>query len=177
MSDAGVALSLIVAMDRARAIGRDGELPWHLPNDLKRFKFLTMGKPIIMGRRTHASIGRPLPGRRNIVLTQSNDYLAPGCDCFDSLQGALASLAAGTEAMIIGGAALYREALPHASRIYLTEVDATVDGDVHFPLMSEGEWREVSTESHVADDKHAFGYCFRILQRVTRMPLAVPNAH
>ncbi|MCB1749400.1 MAG: dihydrofolate reductase [Gammaproteobacteria bacterium] len=158
-------LSIVVARDRQGVIGRDGTLPWHLPDDLKRFRAITMGKPIVMGRRTHASIGRPLPGRRNIVLTRDADYAAPGCEVFAALDTALAALEAGSEAMIIGGAALYREALGRASRLYLTEVEAEVAGDVHFPAIDAAAWQEVSSEYHAADERHAHPFRFRVLER------------
>lgn len=159
-------LSLVVAMDRGRLIGRDGGLPWHLPEDLRRFRAITMGKPIIMGRRTHDSIGRVLPGRRNIVLSRDADYRAPGCDVYPSLEAALASIAPTVEAMVIGGAAVYRQALPRADRLYLTEVDAELEGDVRFPALAEEQWREVSAEHSGRDERHAHAYCFRILERV-----------
>lgn len=159
-------LSLVVAMDRGRLIGRDGSLPWHLPEDLRRFRAITMGKPLIMGRRTHESIGRVLPGRRNIVLSRDADYRAPGCDVYPSLEAALASIAPSVEAMVIGGAAVYREALPRAQRIYLTEVDAELSGDVRFPALADEQWREVSAEHGCRDDRNAYDYCFRVLERV-----------
>lgn len=163
-----VSLSLVVARDRRGVIGRDGALPWHLPDDLARFRAITMGRPIVMGRRTHASIGRALPGRRNIVLTRNAGYEAPGCEVFAALDAALAALEEGSEAMIIGGAALYRVALPRARRLYLTEVDARVDGDVFFPAIDEQAWRELEREAHPADARHAHAFCFRVLERLTR---------
>ena len=164
----GPCISLVVAMDRERVIGRDGTLPWHLPADLRHFRAITMGKPIIMGRRTHASIGRALPGRRNLVLTRDAAYDAPGCELCRTLDEALARVADVDEAMIIGGAALYRDALSRADRIYLTEVDAAVGGDVHFPPLDERDWIEVSREPHRRDESHAWDYCFRVLERLTR---------
>ena len=166
--EAGVELAIIVAMARNRVIGNDGQLPWHLPADLKRFKAITMGHPIIMGRKTHESIGRALPGRRNIVLTRQTQFDAGDCDCFASLPLALAALPDAEVAFIIGGAAVYEEALPRAARIYLTEVDAEVEGDVLFPPLVSSDWREVDAESHAADDKHAFDYRFTQLERVNR---------
>ncbi|MGE0484724.1 MAG: dihydrofolate reductase [Gammaproteobacteria bacterium] len=163
-----VTLSIVVARDTQGVIGRDGTLPWHLPDDLRRFRDITMGKAIVMGRRTHASIGRALPGRRNIVLTRDAGYTAPGCEVFATLEAALAALEPGHEAMIIGGAALYREALPRATRLYLTEVDAAVDGDVHFPDIDEAVWAERSNEYHPADARHAHAFRFRVLDRQTR---------
>ena len=170
------ALSLIVAMDRARLIGRDGTLPWHLPNDLKRFRALTLGKPIIMGRRTHLSIGRPLPERRNLVLSRDPAFTAAGCEVVDSLDAALARLARAAEAFVIGGAALYAEALPRAVRLYLTEVDAELEGDVRFPALDPDAWREVAREARPRDERHAYDYCFRVLERVIRVPAAGSNS-
>ena len=159
-------LSLLVALDRNHVIGREGGLPWHLPADLKRFKSITMGKPIIMGRKTHESIGHPLPGRRNIVLTSRVDYATAGCDVFSSLEFALAATRDNAEVMIVGGAAVYAEALPLCTRLYLTEVDAELDGDVHFPAFVGADWCEVSVEHHQMDKEHAFAYSFRVLERI-----------
>lgn len=153
-------------MDRARVIGKDGQLPWHLPADLRRFKALTMGHPIIMGRRTHESIGRPLPGRQNIVLTRQRAFQAPGCDCFGSLADAIQRLPAAAAPFVIGGAAVYAEALPVARMLYITQVDADVAGDVYFPDIDDHEWRQVSSEHHPADDKHAFDFRFLALERI-----------
>lgn len=161
-------LALVVAMARNGVIGRAGSLPWHLPADLKRFRAITMGKPIIMGRRTHESIGRPLPGRRNIVLSREPAYRAAGCEVFGSLAAAQAALKNVDEVMIVGGAALYAEALPRAQILYLTEVDAAPEGDVHFPAFDRDEWREVEIEQHAADQQHAHAYCFRVLERLSR---------
>ena len=160
-------LSLFVALDRNQLIGHEGRLPWHLPADLKRFKAITMGKPIIMGRKTHESIGRVLPGRRNIVLTHQTDYRAAGCEVFSSLTRALDATRDEAEVMIVGGAAVYVDALPLCTRLYLTEVDAELDGDVHFPPFVPAEWREVSDERHAADAEHAFAYRFRVLDRIS----------
>lgn len=154
-------------MDEHRVIGNKGELPWHLPNDLKRFKAITMGKPIVMGRRTHESIGRPLPGRRNIVISRSADFRAPGCDCYTSVADALGSIEGQEEAMIIGGAALYAETLPQCSTLYLTEVKAEVAGDVTFPALDSSAWREISRLANAADESHAHAYDFVVLERIT----------
>lgn len=155
-----VELTVIVAMDRNRVIGRDGDLPWHLPNDLKRFKAVTMGHPIIMGRRTHESIGRALPGRANLVLSRQADYYADGCEVFSALPEALRSLADDSEAMVIGGAAVYAAALPVSNRLLITEVDTEVAGDVYFPEIVRSEWTETAREVHPRDDRHAYDYCF-----------------
>ena len=161
-------LALVVAMARNGVIGRDGSLPWHLPADLKRFRAITMGKPIVMGRRTHESIGRPLPGRRNVVLSREPGYRAAGCEVFASLAAALLALNDVDEVMIVGGAALYAEALPHAQMLYLTEVNAAPQGDVHFPAFDRDEWREVDSEQHAADPQNQYDYCFRVFERLSR---------
>ena len=161
-------LSLVVAMARNGVIGRDGGLPWHLPADLKLFRAITLGKPIVMGRRTHESIGRALPGRRNIVLSRAPGYQATDCEVFESLDAALVALADTTEVMIVGGAALYAQALPHAECIYVTDVDAELDGDVHFPAFDSDAWRELEREAHAPDASHAYSYCFRVLERISR---------
>ena len=157
-------------MARNGVIGRAGGLPWHLPADLKHFRAITMGKPIVMGRRTHTSIGRALPGRRNIVLSREPAYQAADCEVYDSLDAARVALAGAAEVMIIGGAALYAEALPHAARLYLTEVDAELAGDVYFPAFDPAAWQELAREAHHSDAHHAFNYCFVLLERISPRP-------
>lgn len=159
-------IELVVAAARNGVIGRDNGLPWRLPDDLKRFKTLTMGHPILMGRKTFASIGKPLPGRQNIVLTRDAAFDAPGVSIVRSWEDAVAQADGGT-LMVIGGAEIYRLALPVADRIHLTEVEATVEGDAHFPTIDPREWREVSRESHSADERHALGMAFVTLDRVS----------
>lgn len=160
-----VRLSLIVAMARNRAIGRAGGLPWRLPADLRHFRRLTLGKPVIMGRRTHESIGRPLPDRHNVVVTRKPGYRAVGCTVVDSLAAALSAAGAAGEVMVIGGAALYQEAIPQATRIYLTEVQAEPAGDVFFPALPAGQWHEIQREDHPADAANEFAYSFVVLER------------
>lgn len=157
-------ISLVVAMDRNGLIGRDGDLPWRLPNDLKHFKRLTVGKTVLMGRKTWISLGRPLPDRDNWVLTRDPQFAAEGCRVFHRLEDALAAHA-GDELMVIGGAELYRQTLPLAQRLYVTEVDARLEGDTHFPALDATQWRQVSDESHAADDRHAYAYSFKLLER------------
>lgn len=159
-------LSLIVAMGRGRVIGRDNQLPWHLPADLKHFKTVTMGKPIIMGRLTYESIGKPLPGRRNIVITRDAGYAAPGCEVVTSPEAALAAVADVEEALVIGGANLYRQMLPHADRLYFTFIDADFAGDAWFPQWNADEWRETAREAHRPDERNAFPYAFVVLERI-----------
>ena len=156
-------LSLVVAMDRNRVIGRDGGLPWRLSADLKYFKSITMGKPIVMGRRTHESIGRPLPGRENIVITRDPDYVAPGCRVVHHLDDVLALPA--PEVMVIGGASLYADLLPRAQRLYLTEVLAEVTGDTWFPDFDRGDWREISRSDHRADAVNQYDCSFVVMDR------------
>jgi dihydrofolate reductase len=139
-----VGLTLIVAVAENGIIGNQGKIPWHIPDDLKRFKRLTMGHPIVMGRKTWESIGRPLPGRENVVVTRQESYHAPGAVVVRSLAAALVGR---TDAFVIGGSEIYKEALPLADRIELTRVHASYDGDASFPRLGS-EWREISKEAH-----------------------------
>lgn len=159
-------LSLVVAMSTNRIIGRNNRLPWHLPADLRYFKRITLGKPIVMGRKTHESIGRPLPGRSNIVLTRNPTYMAPGCLVAHSLPEALAAAEPAEEIMLIGGASLFEQTLPRADRIYLTEVAAEAQGDAKFPPIDRQRWREVWREDHPADDKNPYAYSFILLESI-----------
>ncbi|MFD2233025.1 dihydrofolate reductase [Phaeospirillum tilakii] len=154
-----MSVALIVAVAANGMIGRDNALPWHIPADLKWFKRQTLGKPVIMGRRTWDSLGRPLPGRTNIVLTRQPGWSAEGALVAASLDAALAlaeQAAPGAEAMVIGGATLYAEALPCAGRIYLTEIGSAYDGDTSFPPFDRTAWREVSREPQAGDPPFAF---------------------
>lgn len=153
-------VSIIAAMDRNRLIGNRNQLPWHLPADLVHFKQVTMGKPIIMGRKTYESIGRPLPGRTNIVLTRSRDFDAEGVLVANTLQQALDYVPAVDEVMIIGGSSIYELALPAADRLYLTFVENSFEGDAWFPEYDQGQWRMVSSEQHPADEKNSADYRF-----------------
>ncbi len=159
-------ISLIVAMDKRGLIGRDNDLPWRLSADLKHFKKITMGKPIIMGRRTHESIGRPLPGRRNIVITSQSGYQSEGCDVVASPDEALNLSAGSEEVMIMGGASLYRAFLPMAQRLYITRVEATLAGDTYFPEWSPEAWACQERETFAADDKNEYDYSFEVFERV-----------
>jgi dihydrofolate reductase len=158
-------ISLVVAASINNVIGSDGGLPWHLPDDLRHFKRLTTGKPVVMGRRTFESIGRPLPDRRNIVMTRDPDYAAKGCDVVSSVSEALDLVGDADEAMIIGGGQVYREFLAHAERIYLTRVRADVEGDTHFPEIDETAWQLVSAEHHESDDKHGYAFDMMVFER------------
>jgi dihydrofolate reductase len=149
-----------------RVIGRNNALPWHLPADLKRFKALTMGHPVVMGRKTYESIGKPLPGRRNLVVTRNRGYKAPGCDIVHSLDEAVAACRDAREIFIIGGAELYRESLPRAHCLEFTEIHAEFEGDALFPEFSLGEWRETGREVHGATADVPFGYDFVCYGRI-----------
>ncbi len=156
-----VSLALIAALDRNCAIGRDNALPWHLPDDLKRFKALTLGKPILMGRKTAKAIGRALPGRRNLVLTRSGHVPFAGMEAVSSLDDAraIAEADGARELCVIGGGELYTLTLPLAARMYLTFVDTSVENaDAFFPLFDPTRWRIVARETHPADAKHTFAY-------------------
>lgn len=156
-------ISLLAALDRASAIGRGNALPWHLPDDFRRFKTLTMGKPILMGRRTAESLGRALPGRRNLVLTRGGRVPFEGMEAVASLDAALRAAAGqgARELCVIGGAQVYALALPRAAVMHLTHVHATVeDADTHFPAFDDSEWQAVSREPHPADARHAFAFEF-----------------
>ncbi len=139
-------VSLIAAMAKNRVIGRDNALPWHIPADLRRFRDLTLGQTIVMGRKTYESIGAPLPGRQTVVVTRQQGYAAPGCAVVHSLEEALAAAASAEEAFICGGGELYAETLPLAERIYLTVVELEVEGDTLFPEIPAGEFVETSRE-------------------------------
>jgi dihydrofolate reductase len=157
-------LYAIVAHDQNRLIGGGNDLLWHLPNDLKYFKERTRGFPIIMGRKTFDSLGRPLPGRRNMVITRQADWTAEGVEVFGSLEDALAALN-GADAFIVGGGEIYRVALPSVDLLYVTEVHAAIDGgDTWFPNYSEG-FTETAREDHPADERHAYAYSFVTLTR------------
>jgi dihydrofolate reductase len=158
-------VSLLVAVAENGVIGRDNQLPWRLPDDLKRFKALTMGKPILMGRKTFESIGKPLPGRTSLVLTRSEAWSHPGAVIVHSLDEALDRTAGAAELIVIGGAEVYRLALPRAERIYLTRVHAAVDGNTLFPALEERQWRQSAREEHPADERHAYAMSFCVLER------------
>jgi dihydrofolate reductase len=159
-------ISIIVAMAHHRVIGLKNQMPWHLPADLKHFKTVTMGKPMIMGRKTFESIGRPLPGRLNIVITRNTDWHVDGVVIAHSLTDALAAAGTADEVMIIGGGHLYAEALPAATRLYLTQIDLDVrEADTWFPEYSPEQWHLVHEDLHQTDDKNPYSYRFQILER------------
>jgi dihydrofolate reductase len=155
------ALSLLAALDREYAIGKGNALPWRLPDDLKRFKALTLGKPVLMGRKTAESLGRALPGRRNLVLTRRGAVPFDGMEPVASLAKALDAVAGVDEVSVIGGGEIFAETLPLAARLHLTWVDTVVDGaDAFFPRFDVAAWRETSRVAHPADAKHAFAFDF-----------------
>ena len=165
-----ITLSIIVAMANNHAIGKNNQLLWHLPEDLQYFKRITMGKPIVMGRKTFESIGRPLPGRLNIVITRQTDWQHNGVKVVHTIDDALALAEAQSvidgidEVMVIGGAEIYRTALPDADRLYLTRVDADIDGDAFFPEI-DFRWQEVSRQSFGASGNNPYDYCFCVLEK------------
>jgi len=159
-------ISLIAAMDRNRVIGRQGELPWRLPHDLQWFKRCTMGKPMIMGRCTWESIGRPLPGRTSIVLTTDESYSAEGATVVHSLEQALAAAGDAEEIMIIGGGLLFTETISLADRLYLTVIQAEVEGDTWFPFFATDDWHETFSEHHEPDERNPWTYDFLIWEHV-----------
>ena len=156
-------LSLLVAASANDVIGRDNALPWHLPEDLKHFKALTLGKPILMGRKTFESIGQPLPGRRSLVLTRS-DWSRPGVTVVRSLQEALDLTRDAQELVVIGGAEVFSLAIPRAQRLYLTRVHARITGDTYLPPLGGG-WREIERKEHPSDARHAYALTFSTLER------------
>ena len=169
-------VSIVVAADEQGGIGRGGRLPWHLPEDLRRFKALTMGKPIVMGRRTWDSIGRPLPGRRSIVVSRQAGLGIEGAEVVASLDEALRAAGDAAEVCVIGGAEIYREALRLADTLYLTRVHATVEADTFFPALDRSVWAEAGCEPRPADDRHAHPYSFVTLRRRQPVPSSSPSA-
>lgn len=158
-------LSAIVAMSDNRVIGNHNQLPWHLPADLKHFKNITLGKPIIMGRKTFESIGRPLPGRTNIVITRDVNFKAPGCLVMNSIDAALAAMHENEEVVIIGGAQLYQQMMPRLQRIYLTIIHQEFIGDAFFPALDLAEWHEVSREDFEGDEQNKYKFSFLIFEK------------
>ena len=158
-------ITLIVAVADNGVIGRENGLPWHLPEDLKRFKRLTLGKPVVMGRKTYDSIGRPLPGRHNIVITRDAEYRPAGVTVVHGIDDAERAAAGADEIMIIGGAELFRLFLPRAGRVHLTRVHGEVNGDVFWPALDESRWQVVHREELAADERHAYAMTFEIWEQ------------
>jgi dihydrofolate reductase len=162
----GYNLSLIVAMDKNKVIGQDNDMPWHLPDDLKFFKKNTQNKTVIMGRKTFQSIGsKPLPNRRNIVISRNQSFEANGAALYASVEQAILSCSKQEEVMIIGGGQLYKMMLPYATRLYLTHVEASIEGDTIFPSWSSDDWQETNSEYHPVDEKHLFAFTFKTYQK------------
>jgi dihydrofolate reductase len=160
-------ISLIVALDRRRGIGKDNQLPWRLPADLRRFRELTMGHHLIVGRKTYESIGKPLPGRTMIVVTRQPNFQIEGCLVVDSVKAALALVESRgeSEVFVIGGAEIYAQTLAQADRLYLTLVEAEVAADTFFPVFAEDDWQEVERCTHAADEKHPYAFTFVTLDK------------
>lgn len=168
---AGPIISFVVAMDRNRLIGAGGELPWRLPDDMKHFREITMGKMVLMGRITYESIPerfRPLSGRTNVILTKQKDYVAPGCLIVHTLDEALTAAADEPELVVIGGAQLYEQLLSRADRIYLTLVEGEFKGDAYFPELDMSQWQERASLAHDQDERHAVPFTILLLERVLR---------
>jgi len=160
-------ISLIAAMDRQRVIGIENRLPWRLPADMRHFKKMTLGKPVLMGRKTFESIGKPLPGRLNVVITRDVNFTAEGCVIAHSIDDALAACREYPEIMVMGGASFYAEMLPRAEKMYLTFiVSEDFHGDAFFPKWNATEWHETASEHHEADAENRYAYQFVTLERV-----------
>jgi dihydrofolate reductase len=158
-------LSLIVAVAKNNVIGSDNKLLWHMPADLKHFKSVTMGSPVIMGRKTFESIGKALPGRTNIVVTRNEDYIADGCTVANSLQEAVDLCEKEGEVFIIGGAEVYRQAIHAADKVYLTRIDNEFDGDAFFPELNFSDWKLIKYVKHHSDEKNKYDYSFAEYER------------
>lgn len=158
-------IALIAALTPDRVIGRDNELPWRIPDDLRHFKRLTRGKPVIMGRRNYLSIGRPLPDRTNIVLTRQPAFEAPGCRVVGTPEAALEAAGDADEIMVIGGAEIYRLFLPQAQRMYLTWVEADLTGDIHFPAFDPTDWRVTGEQRQPPGEGTPYALCYQTLER------------
>ena len=153
-------VSIIVAMANNRVIGKDNDMPWHLPADLQHFRKVTTGKPIIMGRKTYESIGRPLPKRHNIIISRNSDYKVEGCDVVGSLDEAVKLAGDVEEIFIIGGGFLYNQTIDSADKLYLTFIDLEVDGDTFFPVFEHLNTKKIASEQHQKDDNNPYDYVF-----------------
>jgi dihydrofolate reductase len=159
-------IAAVVAMSENHIIGYRNSLPWHLPADLKHFKAITMDKPVIMGRKTHESIGKPLPGRCNIVITRDPSFQPPGCVVVNSIEAALEAASYSEEVLIIGGALLFEHMLPRTQRIYMTIIHHDFEGDTRFPVLDMTQWQERNREAHQADEKNPYAYTFITYERI-----------
>ncbi len=160
-------ISLIAAISQNGVIGDHGKIPWHLPADFRHFKEITMGHPVIMGRKTYESIGKPLPGRTNIIVTRQKEYAAPECKVVRTLEEALDTARASDaeEAVVIGGAEINNMAMPYAHKLYLTKVEGDFEGDAFFPEVDSFEWKEVSKEKGITDEKNKYPHTFYVFGR------------
>lgn len=160
-------ISLLLAMDKNQLIGKDNDLPWRLPADLAYFKRVTMGHPIIMGRKTYDSIGRPLPGRENIIVTRDTSYKAEGCKVIHSIEDIVKmSEETDQELFVIGGAEIFKEILPHSDRLYITEIEEEFEGDTYFPAFDKDEWKIISKEKGIKDEKNPYEYTFLVYEKI-----------
>lgn len=160
-------ISIIAAMTKNNVLGKDNKMPWHLPAELQYFKKITLGKPVIMGRKTFESIGRPLPGRENIVITRQVDFVPAGVTIKHDLQSAMTYVKDIDEVMIIGGANIYQQAINFADKMYLTVIDFECEGDVFFPTWDESHWKIISQETHRMDAKNQYDFVTVVLERIT----------
>lgn len=158
-------ISAIFAMSENRIIGKNNQLPWHLPADLKHFKKVTFGKPILMGRKTYESIGKPLPGRCNVVITKESNYQAPGCVVVNSIEQALTATKESAEIFVMGGALLYHAMLPLVQRLYMTIIHQSFEGDTFFPAFNQDDWKEIERIDNAKDSENPYSYSFFILDR------------
>ncbi|MEH7388572.1 dihydrofolate reductase [Bacillus sp. JJ1521] len=160
-------ISLLVAMDKNQLIGKDNDLPWRLPADLAYFKRVTMGHPIFMGRKTYDSIGRPLPGRENIIVTRDTSYEAEGCKVIHSIDDIVKmSEETEKELFVIGGAEIFKEILRHSDRLYITEIEEEFEGDTYFPAFDKTEWKVISKEKGIKDEKNPYEYTFLVYEKI-----------
>jgi dihydrofolate reductase len=161
-------LSMIVAHANNRVIGKNNDMPWHLPADLAYFKKTTLGKPIIMGRKTYQSIGRPLPGRKNIVISRDDNFQAEGVEVVNSVDAALALVVDSAEVMVIGGGAIYQHCLAAAQRLYITHINADIDGDTYFPEYDLTVWQKVANDIRLSDEKNRYQLDFSVYEKFER---------
>ena len=159
-------ISLVAAMANNRVIGLEGDMPWHMPADLAHFKQTTLGKTVLMGRKTFDSLGRPLPKRRNVVISRQTNLELSGCEVMSDLPAFLQQWHKGEDLMVIGGATIYEQAMPFADQMVLTFIEADLQGDTHFPIWVDSGWQEVARESHQADDKNPYNYQFVTFSRL-----------
>ena len=169
-------ISLVLAIAENDVIGRDGTIPWHLPDDLERFKAITMGHTIVMGRKTFEAIGKPLPNRRNVVLTRNRDFEGMDLTVFHEFEAALSSAAGEEEVFVIGGAEVFSEALPRAGRVYMTAVHAEIEGDTKFSEFEESGWELLEDQFHDSDEKHQHPFSFRIYERAHKRKGPAPQS-